>query len=373
MTRRPLRIALIGAGKMARAHSQAYLTAARFFDLPVEPVLAVLAGNSREHAQQVAGAFGWQEVVYDWREVVSRDDIDLVDICTPNDVHAQPAIMAAQHRKSVICEKPLAVNVEEARNMAEAVRRAGVTDAIVFNYRYAPAVRQAQKLIADGVLGEIRHFQLHFLQDWLVDPSRPITWRLRADAGGGVVGDLGAHLIDLVHHLIGPIERVAAANARYVSQRTDATGALQAVDVEDAAEGLLETRSGAIGTLSVSRVAGGDRCDNGFEITGRLGSVRWEFQHLNELEVYLADGPASLSGWRKVSVTEPDRHPWASTWWGTGHPIGYGETFANLLAEFLGSGPDEHYHPPTFEDGLQCQRVLDAMARAAHSRKWEDV
>ena len=373
MTKRPVRIAVIGAGKMARAHSHAYLTAARFFDLPVDPVLLVLAGNTREHAEQVANAFAFQEVSLDWREVVTRDDIDLVDICTPNALHAQPALIAAERHKSVICEKPLATNVEEANRMAVAVGRAGVPNAIVFNYRYAPAVRHAHNLIAEGVLGDIRHFQLHFLQDWLVDPSRRMSWRLSADAGGGVEGDLGAHLIDLVHHLIGPIDRVAAADARFVDERPDESGALRPVDVEDVSQGLLATRSGAIGTLSVSRVAGGDRCENGFEIVGSRGSVRWEFQRLNELEVYLPDGPPAVSGWRKVSVTQPDVHPWAGTWWGTGHPIGYGETFVNLLAEFLGAGPDERHHPPTFDDGLQCQRVLDAIARAARSRQWQDV
>ena len=376
MNRRPLRIALIGAGKMARAHSQAYLTAARFFDLPVEPVLAVLAGHTHERAEQVARAFGWRDVSSDWQEVVARDDIDLVDICTPNSLHTEPACAAARAGKAVICEKPLAPNLEAGRQMLEAVERAGVANSVVFNYRYAPAVRHARNLVASGQLGEVRHVRFHFLQDWLMHPSRVMSWRLSADSGGGVLLDLGAHLVDLLHHLVGPVHRVAAANAQYVAQRPDLGGALQPVDVEDAVQALLVTRSGALGTLTVSRVASGDRCQNGFEITGSRGSLRWEMRHLNDLHVFLDDGPPSLRGWRSVTVTEPGLHPWASTWWGAGHPLGYAETFVHQLAEFLnrlGGARDSECPPPTFADGFECQRVLAALASAASSRGWVEL
>ena len=373
-SRRPLRIAMIGAGKMARAHSQAYLTADRFFDLPLEPVLVVLAGHTRERSEAVARAFGWHEVAGDWREVVSRRDVDLVDVCTPTGLHAEAACAAAEQGKAVVCEKPLADTVEAARGMVEAVGRAGVANTVIFNYRYAPAVRHAHDLIAAGELGEVRHFRLHFLQDWLLDPGRPMSWRLRAETGGGVLLDLGAHLADLVLHLIGPVRRVAAATARFVSERRAASGTLEPVDVDDVVQALLVTASGALGTLGVSRVAAGHRCLNGFEIVGSRGSVRWEFERLNDVEVYLPDSPASLRGWRTVSVTEPGAHPWATAWWGAGHALGYAETFVHQLAAFVRhlDGRDND-SPPTFSDGLECQRVLAALARAGRSGGWEEV
>jgi predicted dehydrogenase len=370
-----LGIAMIGAGKMARAHSQAYLTATRFFDLPLEPVFSVLAGHTRGRAEQVARAFGWQDVSCDWREVVARDDVDLVDICAPNALHAEIACAAAERGKAVVCEKPLAVDLRSAERMVEAVERARVAHMVVFNYRYAPAVRHAHDLLASGRLGEVRQFRLHFLQDWLVDATRPMSWRLRADEGGGALLDLGAHLVDLVHHLIGPIARVAAAGAQFVTERPDQSGVPRPVDVEDVAEALVVTRSGAVGSFGVSRVAGGHLCQNGFEIVASGGSVRWELQRLNELDVYLTDGPAALRGWRTVSVTAPGVHPWADAWWGAGHPLGYAETMVHQLAAVVGhlggAGPEPE--PPTFRDGLRCQRVLAAVARAARAGQWVEV
>ena len=259
---------MIGAGKMVRAHSQAYLTAARFFDLPVAPVLSVLAGHTRERAEQVADAFGWHEVSCDWRAAVARDDVDLVDICTPNALHGPIACAAAEYGRALVCAKPLATSVNEAMRMTDAVEQARVPNTVIFNYRYAPAVRHAHDVIASGAIGEVRDFRLHFLQDWLAEPTRVMSWRLSAEAGGGALVDLGAHLVDLAHYLVGPIVRVTALDRRSVSQRPDASGAPQQVDVEDALHALLETDSGAIGTLSVSRLAGGYRCQNGFEIFG---------------------------------------------------------------------------------------------------------
>jgi predicted dehydrogenase len=376
MSKRLLRIAMLGAGKMAKAHSQAYLTAARFFDLPVEPLLNVIVGHSRERTEQVARAFGWHEVAYDWRTVVTRADVDLVDVCTPNTLHAEPACAAAEAGKAVICEKPLAADVPAAEAMVQAVERCGVANMVIFNYRYAPAVREARRLIAEGVLGDIRHFRLHFLQDWLMDPGRLMSWRLSMASGGGVLLDLGAHLIDMLHHLVGPISGVAATQSHHVSNRPGQAGSVQAVDVEDVVHALMRARSGATGTLTVSRVAGGYACENGFEIIGSRGSLRWELQHLNELAVYVADEPPALRGWRTLSVTQPSIHPWADTWWGGGHPLGYAETFVHQLAEFLrglNGSLEVECSPPSFADGLQCQRVMAAIARAARSGQWEEV
>jgi predicted dehydrogenase len=370
---RQLRIALVGTGKMARAHSQAYLTAARFFQLPVQPVLAVVCGRAAERAEPLARAFGWEEVADDWRQVVAREDVDVVDVVAPTAAHCQIVCAAAEAGKAVVCEKPLAVDGAQARRMRQAVERAGVESAAVFNYRYVPAVRLARDLLRSGRLGEVRHFSCRFLQDWLSDPSRPMSWRLRREEGGGVLLDLGVHLVDLVRHLIGEIERVAASCRGFVSERQDTTGVAQPVDVEDAATALLEMESGAVGTLQVSRLAAGNRCGNAFEITGSEGAVRWDFQRMNDLEVYLGDATPLLEGWRCVSATRPDVHPWAEAWWGAGHPIGFEETFVHELAAFLrrlGGGEDE---VPSIEDGAQAQFVLDAIQAAAVESRWTEV
>lgn len=371
MTGRRARIALIGTGKMARAHSQAYLTAARFLAPPIEPELAVLCGRTPERARATAAAFGWAEVA-DWREAVRRPDIDVVDVCAATGAHVEMACAAAATGKAVVCEKPLASDLAGAEAMAEAVARAGVASTVVFNYRSVPAIRMARDLISAGELGAIRHFDVRFLQDWLTDPARPMSWRLRRDEGGGVLGDLGSHLVDLVHHLVGPVTRVAAVTAQHVTERTDEGGAAHAVDVEDAAQALL-VAGGVPGTLSVSRVATGHRCANEVEIIGERGSVRWSFQSLNDLHVYLPDGPAGVRGWRMVSVTQPGVHPWADAWWGTGHGLGFEETFCHHVAGFLRRLAGEPAGVPTFEDGLRCQRVLAAIERAAASERWETV
>lgn len=371
--RRPLRIALVGTGKMARSHSQAYLTAARFLDPPVEPVLAVLCGRRDEPTQRLAAALGWEEASLDWRSAVSRGDVDLVDVCTSTASHAEISCAAAAAGKAVIVEKPLALDVPQAESMVEAAESAGVASAIVFNYRYVPAVRQARELIASGQLGEIRHVALHFLQDWLTDPARPMSWRLRRGDGGGVLSDLGSHLVDLVHHLVGPVVRVAASSAGFITKRRDESGTKQPVDVEDAVQALAVTASGTLATLELSRVAGGHRCSSGFEVVGSQGSVRWEFQRFNDLDVYLSEGTPGLRGWRRVSVTTPGLHPWADRWWGNGHVIGYEETFVHLLGELLNHLAGESAAPPGFRDGLACQRVLAAVESATRSGRWKEV
>lgn len=370
---RKLRIALVGTGKMARAHSQAYLTAGRFFQLPVQPVLAVICGRTAERAEPLARAFGWGEAAGDWRQVVARADVDVVDVVAPTAAHCEIVCAAAEAGKAVVCEKPVAVDGLQASRMLQAVERAGVQSAIVFNYRYVPAVRLARDLLRSGRLGEVRHFSCHFLQDWLSDPSRPMSWRLRRDEGGGVLLDLGVHLVDLVRHLIGEIERVAASCRGFVSERQDGAGVAQSVDVEDAVSALLETEAGAVGTLQVSRLAAGNRCGSGFEITGSKGAVRWDFERLNDLEVYLSEETPLLEGWRRVSVTRPPVHPWAETWWGAGHPIGFEETFVHELGAFLrrlGGSEDEL---PGIEDGARAQFVLDALQAAADESRWAEV
>lgn len=370
---RESRIALIGTGKMARAHSQAYLTAARFFDLPVRPDLKVVCGRSAERAEPVARAFGWQEAAGDWREAVRRDDVDLVDVVGPTALHCDVVCAAAEAGKAMVCEKPPGVDGAEALRMRDAVATAGVANAVIFNYRFVPAVRLASDLLRAGRLGEVRHFNVHFLQDWLSDPGRPLSWRLRREEGGGVLLDLGVHLVDLIRHLAGEITAVAASTRGFVTERQDAVGEIRPVDVEDAATALLELEGGATGTLQVSRLAAGDRCGNGFEITGSRGSVRWDFQAMNDLEVYLPEEDARLDGWSRISVTRPGIHPWAGTWWGAGHPVGFEETFVHELAAFLGRLGGTEEEVPDLEDGVRAQLVLDAIQTAAAERRWVPV
>lgn len=370
---REVRIALVGTGKMARAHSQAYLTATRFFDLPVRPVLAVLCGRAAERTEPLASAFGWAEVADDWEQVVARDDLDLIDVCTPTGSHHEIVCAAAAPNRTLLCEKPMGVDAAQAQAMLAAVRRAGAAGAVVFNYRYAPAVRQARDLIAAGRLGEIRHSRFWFLQDWLTDPGRPMSWRLRRQEGGGVLLDLGSHLVDLIHHLVGPVSRVAAACRTFVSERADAAGASHPVDVEDTLEAVVATAPGAIGTLSASRLAAGHHCGSGFEITGSRGSVRWDFQRMNDLDLHLDEGPPELQGWRTVSVTRPGLHPWADAWWGGGHVLGYQETFVHQAVALLRRMGGEDAELPTFEEGASVQRVLDAIEGAGRSGRWVSV
>jgi predicted dehydrogenase len=370
---RAVRIAMVGTGRMARAHSQAYLTAARFFDLPVRPHLKVVCGRSVERAEPLAQAFEWEEAAGDWRQVVGRDDVDLVDVVAPTALHCDVVRAAAEAGKAVVCEKPLAVDGAQALRALDAVTRARVPSAVIFNYRYVPAVRLAHDLLHEGRLGDVRHFSARFLQDWLSDPARPMSWRLRRSEGGGVLLDLGVHLVDLVRHLIGEIDAVAASSRGFVSQREDPTGVVHGVDVEDAAAALLEVGGGATGTLQVSRLAAGNRCASGFEITGSRGAVRWDFQSMNDLDVYLPDESPLLEGWRRVSVTRPGAHPWAQAWWGGGHPIGFEETFVHELAAFLRRLAGETDEVPAVEDGVRAQLVLDGIQTAARERRWVSV
>ena len=364
---------MVGTGKMARAHSQAYLTAARIFDLPVRPVLKVVCGRSAERTEPLAQAFGWEEAAWDWRQVVCRDDVDLVDVVTPTALHCDVVSAAAEARKAVVCEKPLAVDGVQALRAFDAVSKAQVPSAMIFNYRFVPAVRLAHDLLHEGRLGDVRHFSVRFLQDWLLDPARPMSWRLRRTEGGGVLLDLGVHLVDLVHHLIGQIEAVAGSSRGFVSHREDPSGVVHSVDVEDAASALVEVEGGVTGTLQVSRLAAGNRCGSQFEITGSRGAIRWDFQSMNDLDVYLPEDRPLLEGWRRVGVSRPGVHPWAGAWWGAGHPIGFEETFVHELAAFLRRLADGTDEVPAVEDGVRAQLVLDGIQTAAEERRWVTV
>ena len=385
-----LRVGMVGYGFMGAAHSQAWRTVNRVFDLPLHCQLVALCGRDAQKVGAAAARFGWDEAVTDWRQLVAREDIDLIDICTPGDSHAEVAIAALAAGKHVLCEKPLANTVEEAEKMAQAARdarAAGVRSMCGFNYRRVPAVAYLRQLVEDGRLGTIRHVRAQYLQDWIVDPQFPLVWRLRQErAGSGALGDLGAHIVDLAQYLTGQlITEVSALTETFVRQRplpaestglsagTGEPGETGPVTVDDAALFLARLSGGAVGTFEATRFATGRKNGLRVEVNGSRGSASFDLERLNELEFYDADRPATEQGFARILVTEPD-HPYLSAWWPPGHLIGYEHSFTHEvrdLIEAIATGTDPR---PSFEDAVYVQRVLDAVQRdAAEAAGWQRI
>ena len=386
----PLRVALIGYAFMGAAHSQAWRTAHRVFDLPRTPEMTVICGRSAEATAAAARRLGWSEWATDWREVIARDDVDVVDICTPGSSHAEIALAALQAGKHVLCEKPLANTVQEAEQMAAAAAKAagrGVFAGVGFNYRRVPAVALAQRLVADGRIGEIRHIRALYLQDWIVDPDYPLVWRLQKDqAGSGALGDLGAHIVDLAQYVSGQrLTGVSATMETFVRKRplpAESSGLAAAGDagagdgevtVDDAALFFGRTESGALATFEATRFATGRKNAMRIEVNGSSGSLAFDFESMNELHVYDGSAPGADAGFRRILVTEPD-HPYMEGWWPPGHGLGYEHTFTHEIAEFVRDIASQRQPSPSFADGLAAQRVLDAVERsAADSSRWTNV
>ena len=369
---KPLRVAMIGYQFMGRAHSNAWRQARHFFDLPLEPSLQVVCGRNQEAVRDAAHKFGFAEHSTDWREVIAREDIDAVDICTPGDSHTEIAIAAAEAGKPVLCEKPLANTLDEARQMFEATRAAGVVNMVCHNYRRAPAVALAKRMIEAGEIGRIYHYRGTYLQDWIVDPEFPRVWRLeKAKAGSGSLGDIGSHSLDLSRYLVGEIAEVSGLLETFIDERPleDGNGRGK-VDVVDAALSLLRFENGAIGSVEGSRFAPGRKNFNRFEINGSKGSLAFDLERMNELEVYSETGPDS--GFRTVLATDPS-HPFVEPWWPPGHILGYEHTFVHTMVDFTKAVDSGVTPSPSFEDGLRNQQVLDAIERSAASRTWESV
>lgn len=368
-----LRVAVIGHRFMGRAHASAWRQVRHFFPLPRQPVLQVICGRDHAATRAAAETLGFLEAATSWEEVVRRPDIDVVDICTSVALHRPMAVAAAAAGKAVFCEKPLARDAAEAEEMLAAVRRAGVTHMLCHNYRRVPAVALARRLIAEGRVGRVHHFRGVYLNDRLVDPQAPRTWRHdRAQAGGGAVTDLGSHMVDLCRFLVGEITDVAADLRTFVAERPlPGGGGTAPVDVDDAATALLRFEGGAMGTLEVSRFGTGHRNHNRFEINGSAGSVAFDLERLNELELFdRADG--SAAGFRTILVTERD-HPYMAAWWPSGHVLGWEHTFIHAVRDLIHAIASGQPVNPDFEDGLRAQRVIDAIQRAAGSRRWEPV
>jgi predicted dehydrogenase len=383
-----LRVAMTGYAFMGAAHSQAWRNAHRFFDLPAVPELAVLCGRDASAAAAAAGKLGWQETVTDWHEILTRDDIDVVDVCSPGDTHRDIALAALAAGKHVLCEKPLANTLAEAEEMtaaAEQARQRGVLSMVGFNYRRTPALALARDLVAQGRLGRIRHVRAQYLQDWIVDPKFPLVWRLQKDkAGSGALGDIGAHVIDLAHFLTGErLTGVAGTLERFISRRplpqqaaglTGSGGSETGeVTVDDAAAFFGRTENGALATFEATRFATGRKNAMWIELNGSEGSLAFDFERLNELQVYDGTGPAADAGFRRILATEPD-HPYAGAWWPPGHGLGYEHTFVHEVADFVRDVCAGTPPAPSFADGLYVQQVMDAVQRSsAASSAWTEI
>ncbi|MEW9534777.1 Gfo/Idh/MocA family protein [Microbispora sp. NPDC049125] len=382
-----LGVGMVGYAFMGRVHSQAWRNVGAFFDLPVRPVMAVLSGRSPDRTAAAAASLGWAAVETDWKRLIERDDVSIVDVCTPGDSHAEIAIAALAAGKHVVCEKPLANSVAEAEAMAAAAREAaarGVRSMVAFNYRRVPAVALARRLVADGRLGEIRHVRAQYLQDWIVDPDFPLVWRLQKDkAGSGALGDIGAHAVDTAQFIIGSLlTGVSAITETFIKERplaevssglaagsnTDAKGE---VTVDDAALFIGRFEGGALGSFEATRFATGRKNALRIEVNGSLGSLSFDFEAMNELWFHDATEPDA--GFRRILVTEPD-HPYAGAWWPPGHGLGYDHTFVHEVKDFLEAVAEGADPTPSFDDGLRVQQVLAAVeASAAADSRWTAV
>jgi predicted dehydrogenase len=358
-----LGIGMLGYRFMGRAHAHAYRTLGHMVDPDIRPRLVAVAGRDAGAVAAAAPQLGFAEASQDWRALVEDPRIDVFDNAGPNGLHAEPTVAAAQAGKHVICEKPLGRTAAEALETWRAVQAAGVVHMCAFNYRFVPAVRLARELIAGGELGEVRHFRARYLQDWLADPAAAPSWRLsRAEAGSGALGDLGSHIVDLARYLVDEPTAVTGRLATFVGRR----GGTE-VDVDDAFAATLELASGAVGTLEASRASTGRKNALTFEVDGTRGSLAFDLERLNELQLMTLDGPTSTRGFRTILVTEPE-HPFLASWWPPGHVLGWEHTFVHELHHFLqaiATGGDVAPHGATFRDGYRAAEVCEAIERSS--------
>lgn len=376
-------VGLVGYKFMGKSHSNAYRQVAHFFpDVALQPEMKALCGRDEAGVKAAAAQFGWQGYETDWHKLVARADIGLVDVSTPGDSHAAISIEAANNGKHVFCEKPLANTLDEARQMLAAVERNHVVGMVNFNYRRVPAVQLAKRLIDDGRIGNVYHWRAVYLQDWIMNPNFPLVWRLQKDqAGAGALGDLGAHIVDLARMLLGEITDVTGLLTTFIKQRPMLAGttgglgaaggqAMGAVTVDDAALFLAQFANGAVGSFEVTRFAKGRANYNSFEINGSKGSIVFNLERMNELNVLFDDDASDVKGFRTILVTDGGAHPYLSAWWPSGHIIGWEHTFTHGVYDLLNGIAAGQAPAPTFEDGVRCQAILDAVERSAGSRQW---
>ena len=381
MSKPVLNIGLIGYQFMGKAHSNAYRQANHFFDLPADIKMHTICGRNEAAVTAAAKNLGWKNVETDWRKVIANPEIDVIDISTPGNLHAEIAIEAAKAGKAVWCEKPIGNTLPEAKAMMDAVLKAKVAHAVFHNYRKAPAVALAKRMIEEGKLGTIYHFRAVYLQDWIADPNFPLVWRLQKEvAGSGTHGDINAHIIDLGRHLVGEFDEVCGLLHTFIKQRplageidanlgAKASTEMGEVTVDDAAMFLAKFKNGALGTFEATRFAVGRKNKNSFEINGSKGSIVFNLEKMNELEYYNNDDPGDIQGFRLIQATDGS-HPYAGHYWPVGHIIGYEHTFVNLVADAVTNMVEGKPISPDMVDGYENQRVLDAVERSHESRTW---
>lgn len=357
---------------MGKAHSNAWRQAPRFFQLPAEVRMKTICGRNRAAVKRAADGFGWENSETDWRRVLDDPAIDAVDICTPNDSHCEIALAAAAKGKAILCEKPLALNARDARQMVAAVKKARVTNMVCHNYRRVPAIALARQMIENGELGDrIFHFRARYAQDWIVDPNFPLVWRLQSGvAGSGALGDIFSHIVDLARYLVGEFKEVSATTETFVKERPvrENSRTKAKVTVDDAVTMIGRFRNGALASLEATRFAPGRKNSITLEINGSAGSLFFDLEEMNRLQFYSCRDPLDRQGFRDILVTEPT-HPYLKNWWPPGHIIGYEHTFTHTVADFVDAVTARKRVQPDFADALQTQRVLDVITTSARRRK----
>lgn len=385
-----LNVALIGYRFMGKAHSFGIDSAPFFFKSNVKPVKKVICGRTGHLVKQAAQDFGWEEYCTDWRTIIDRDDIDIIDIATPTTHHKEIAIAAAQSGKHIFCEKPQALNASEAKEMLEIAEKYKVKHMLGHNYRRVPAIALAKKMIEDGRLGKLYHFRGVYLQDWIMNPKTPLTWQLdKNSAGGGPHYDLHSHITDLARYLVGEVDQVIGMKETFIKQRpknaskselstmlivkSDAAETdYEEVTVDDAAAFLAKFKNGALGTFEASRFAGGRKNHERIEINGSKGSIVFNFERMNELEFWTNEDELEIQGFRNILVTE-ECHPYVKAWWPPGHIIGYENTFVNQFADFFSNIVNDTKPEPNFYDGWKNIQILEAVNKSIESKTWQKV
>lgn len=386
MSKKEVGIGLIGYAFMGKTHSNAYRQVNKFFEPSVTPRLRAICGRNADNVARAASHFGWESAETDWRKLIDRPDIDIVDISTPGNEHKEMAIYAANAGKTVFCEKPLGNSFSDAKAMLDAAEANKVVNMVCFNYRRVPAVALAKRMIENGDLGRIYHFRARYLQDWIADPNFPLVWRLKKEiAGSGTLGDIGAHILDLSTYLLGNITTISGTTETFVKRRplqAEATGTegltakasqeMGEVTVDDAAAFMTRFESGAMGVFEASRFAPGRRNYNTFEINGEFGSIGFNMERMNELEYFSTKDQSDRQGFRTINLNENDQ-PYSGVYWPGGHIIGYEHTFVNTVYDLLEGHAKGESPKPDFRDGAYNNLLLETVEKSSESRKWEDV
>lgn len=380
-----INVGLVGASFMGKAHSYAYNNVNFFFDGIPTAVQKVLCDINEELVKEHAKKYRWENYMTSYQEMMKRSDIDLVDVCVPGNLHKDVVLAAINEGKDVICEKPLANNISEAREMRDAAKKAGIKTMVGFCYRRVPAIQLAKQLISEGAIGKVNQIRAVYLQDWIMDPNFPLVWRLRKEiAGSGAHGDLNAHIIDLARYLVGEFVNVVGMDKTFIKKRPlpvqssglSATSSnstkLGDVTVDDATLFLSNFKNGAIGSFEATRFAGGHKNYEGFEIDGSEGTIRFNFEKMNELEYFSMKDDLRVQGFRKIIVTE-SVHPYIKSWWPAGHIIGYENNMVQEIRDLLDAVGNNKMPEPNFDDGVKCQEVLDAVEKSIMEKRWVDI